>query len=367
VSSLTWWVSLSAAFLLFLPGVAQAQANSGGSSLESASDAPRAPPEAVPLRLEPQAPLVQEDPEAAEDPGAAEEPEALPPEAAPAATASAEQGGVLVEGKVRQGAFLSGPGSLTFILHHSVMGGLGGFATQAIPRRFEFDKGDREAMLAGTLIGAGLGFASAAWWQFNHWVDRPVGYFGIANSVIGGMALGGFADLLTRDASTLTWASFIGAELGAWLTASIGGGQMPLEDGLLVASGGAWGAIYSALLLAIVHFSGTKITGKTFTDVLLLAPGLGATALAMATTKYSPTASQILRADVFGAGVGAVVLVVSALVLGGFNEPTPYVLAFLGSAGAITTVSMLWEEAAERPKASLGSGSSKRKAYRGLW
>ena len=54
-------------------------------------------------------------------------------------------------------------------------------------------------MLAGTLIGAGLGFGASAWWQFNNWVDRPLAYFGIANSVIGGMFMGGFMDLLADD------------------------------------------------------------------------------------------------------------------------------------------------------------------------
>jgi hypothetical protein len=221
-------------------------------------------------------------------------------------------------------------------------------------------------MLAGTLIGAGLGFGTSAWWQFNNWVDTPLGSFGIGNALIGGMFLGGFMDMLTRDPSILTWSTFIGAELGAWLTAALGGGQMPLNHGLLVASGGGWGMAYAALLMAIVHFSGTKITGKTWVDTLLIAPGLGATALALATLKYNPTSSQILRADIFGAGVGAVVLALSALVLGGFDQPTPYVLAFLGSAGAITTVSLLWEEAAERPSPA-ANRSVRSKAYRNDW
>jgi hypothetical protein len=180
------------------------------------------------------------------------------------------------------------------------------------------------------------------------------------------MFLGGFMDLLSRDTSLLTWSAFIGAELGAWLTATIGGGQLPFDDGLLVASGSGWGLAYGALLLAIIHFSGTKIDGKTWTDALLMAPGIGATALALATMKYNPTSSQILRADAFGAGVGAVVLMISALVLGGFDQPTPYVLSFLGSAGAITTVSLLWEEAAERP-GPLVLGSSRSKPYRCVW
>ncbi len=330
MSSLTRWLSLSVVLLLATPGVVRAQ-------VSDAADAPTQPPAPVSLRTEPQAPLT-------------------PPQA----------NGALLDGQVRHGAFLSGPGSLGFILHHSVMGAMGGFFTQGFANGFSFERSSREAMLAGTLIGAGLGFGTSAWWQFNNWVDKPLGSFGIGNAVIGGMFLGGFMDMLTRDPSILTWSTFIGAELGAWLTAALAGGQMPLNHGLMVASGGGWGMAYAALLMAMVHFSGTTISGKTWVDTLLIAPGIGATALALATLKYNPTSSQILRADLFGAGVGAVVLALSALVLGGFDQPTPYVLAFLGSAGAITTVSLLWEEAAERPMPAT-SGMVRSKAYRNDW
>jgi hypothetical protein len=343
VSSLTRWLSLSVLLLLAAPGVARARTY-------GASDAPTQSPEPVSLRTEPQAPLMQE--------GQQPPPAAMPE--APRAN------GAILDGQVRHGAFLSGPGSLTFILHHTVMGAMGGFFTQGFANGFSFERSSREAMLAGTLIGAGLGFGTSAWWQFNNWVDKPLGYFGIGNAVIGAMFLGGFMDMLTNDPSLLTWSSFIGAELGAWLTAAIAGGQMPLNHGLLVASGGGWGLAYTALLMAMVHFSGTRISGKTWVDTLLIAPGIGATALALATLKYNPTSAQILRADIFGAGVGAVVLVLSALVLGGFDQPTPYVLAFLGSAGAITTVSLLWEEAAERPS-STSSRTVPSKAYRNDW
>ena len=75
-------------------------------------------------------------------------------------------------------------------------------------------------MLAGTFIGAGLGFGLSSWWQFNHYVDTPMAHYGIVNSVIGGMFLAGFMDLLTHDKSMITWSAFIGTELGAWLTAT---------------------------------------------------------------------------------------------------------------------------------------------------
>jgi hypothetical protein len=342
VSPLIRWLSLAAVLLLAVPGAARAQ---------YASDAPVQPPDPASLRTEPQAPLTQEG--------------QLPPAATRAAD-EPEATGAILDGHLRYGAFLSGPGSLSFILHHSVMGALGGFFTQGIANGFSFERSSREAMLAGTLLGAGLGFGSSAWWQFYNWVGKPMGYFGIGNSIIGGMFAAGFVDMLTRDASALAWASFLGAELGAWLTATIAGGQLPLDDGMLVASGGGWGLIYGALLLAVVHFSGSKISGKTWTDSLLIAPGIGATALALAAMKYNPSPAQILRADIVGVGVGAVVLLLSGLVLGGFDQPTPYVLSFLGSAGAIATVSLLWEEAAERPGlARLGPGRSK--PYRCVW
>lgn len=331
VSSQIRWPCLAVVLLLALPGAVQARS--------FAADAP--------LRAGLEAPLLQEGP--------------YPPE-----SMSPPSDGVMLDGRVRYGAFLSGPGSLGFILHHSIMGALGGFFTQGFSNGFSFSRTSREAMLAGTLLGAGLGFGSSAWWQFKNWVDTPMTYFGIGNSIIGGMFLGGFMDTLSRDPTLLSWSAFAGAELGAWLTATVGGGQMPLDEGLLVASGGGWGLAYGALLLAIIHFSGTKISGHTWTDALLMSPGIGATALALASMKYHPTSAQLLRADIFGSGVGAVVLLISALVLGGFDQPTPYVLSFLGSAAAITTVSLLWEEAAERPGPGL-SASSRSKPYRCVW
>lgn len=326
----------------------------------TATDAPRVPPESGSLVTQPQAPLTPD--------GRAE------PSKSSTATASTtppppEDTGVMLDGRPRQGPFLSGPGSLTFMLHHTTLGALGGFFTQAFANDFSFNKSSREAMLAGTLIGAGLGFGASAWWQFNNWVDKPMANFGIGNSVVGGMFMAGFMDLFTQDPGVLTWSAFLGAELGAWLTAGLGGGQLPLADGLLVASGAGWGLAYAALLLAVIHFSGTDVSGKTWRDTLLLAPGIGAGALALATMRYNPTPTQILRADIFGAGVGAAVLLISGLVLGGFDQSTPYVLSFLGSAGAITTVSLLWEESVDRSAVRMVGGPSLKKArpYKNVW
>ncbi|HEX8701239.1 MAG TPA: hypothetical protein VF815_20610, partial [Myxococcaceae bacterium] len=133
-------------------------------------------------------------------------------------------------------------------------------------------------------------------------------------------------------------------------------------------SGAAWGGAATALLLAIIHFSGGKgLAGKTWADTLLIAPGIGATALAISTMRYNPTSGQILRANIFGSGVGVAVLLLSGLVLGGFDQPTPYVLSFLGSAGAITTVSLLWEESVDRTAVPATSSNSKGKPYRNVW
>ncbi|MFL5345459.1 MAG: hypothetical protein ACJ8AT_11725 [Hyalangium sp.] len=318
------------------------------------NDAPVVPPNPDSLRTREQPPLTEN---------------GVQPQYAPTPPPPPEESGAMLDGRPRQGPFLSGPGSLTFVLHHTILGAMGGLFTQGFARDFNIDKDSREAMLAGTFIGAGLGFGASAWWQFNNWVDRPMAYFGIANSVVGGMFLGGFMDLLADDRDVLAWSSFAGAELGAWLTAVVGGGQLPVNHGLLISSGAVWGLASTALLLAMIEFSGTDIPGKTWADALLMAPGIGAGAMAIATMRYNPTSGQILRADMFGAGVGAAVLLLSGLVLGGFDQPTPYVLSFLGAAGAITTVSLLWEESVDRTAVPSGSGYryQSKKAYKGYW
>lgn len=290
-----------------------------------------------------------------------------PPTLEPAPEEPPKTGGAYLDGHRREGAFLSGPGSLTFVLHHTFMLAAGGLATQIASHKFDFGTSSREAMLAGTLIGAGVGFGVSAWWQFNHWVDTPAANFGVINSLITGMALTGLVDLLSNDPTMLTWTALIGAEVGAWLTATLGGGEMPLSKGLFIASGGAWAVVYCALLLGILGASGTSSRAETAVDALLIAPGVGAGILSIAGLRYSPTSAQILRADLFGAGVGGVVLLLSALVLGRFDIATPYVLAMLSSAGAIAAVSIFWEEAAERPDVALTRDPAKDRPYSTVW
>jgi hypothetical protein len=274
----------------------------------------------------------------------------------------------MIDGHVREGAFLSGPGSLTFVLHHTLLTGLGGLAIAMAAHNFRFDLSPREAMLAGGLLGAGAGFGLSAWWQFNHWIGLPMANFGIANSVMGGMLFAGIGHALTRDATTLAVLSLLGGQTGAWLTTTLGGGEMSMSDGLFIASGGAWAMVYSALLLAIISTSNSaSIAPGGWLDTLLIAPGAGAGLMALAGLKFDPTSSQILRADIFGAGVGGAVLMLSALVLGRFDIPTPYVLALLSSAGAIATVSLLWEEAADRPETALYRDPEKDRPYRNVW
>jgi hypothetical protein len=286
---------------------------------------------------------------------------------APKSAVQEDSRGPILDGRPRQGAFLAGPGSLAFILHHTIMGAAGGLATQGISTRFDFGLGSREVMLAGTLIGAGLGFASSAWWQFNHWVDHPMAHFGIVSSVVTGMFFTGLVDITTNDPLALAWTAFVGAEIGAWATAIIGGGQMPLNHALFLASGAGWGLAYGALFMAILGTSGTSISTSTIIDSVLIAPGIGAGLTALATLRYSPTAAQVLRADLFGAGVGGAVLALSALVLGSFSIATPYVLAFVSSVGAITAVTLLWEESAERPIARSVTPLPPKRPYRNVW
>jgi hypothetical protein len=253
----------------------------------------------------------------------------------------------LLDGHVRSGPFLAGPGSFSFILQHSLLGAMGGFGTQLISARYDFARG-KEGILIGTLLGAGIGFGISTWWQFTHWMDAPVGIFSIANAVYAGMLAAGMVDVFSTDSTALAWASFVGAELGSWLTAIIGGGELRLADGLAMVSAGGWTASLGALIMATLATSGgTPPTSKSVVDMLLVTPGLGAAAMAVALTQIRPSAAQVLRADVSGASLGAIVLLVSGLILG-FDTPTPYVLTMLSAAGAITAISLFWVEAAEK-------------------
>ncbi len=291
----------------------------------------------------------------------------LRPEDAPPPVEPAKPSGAALDGHLREGAFLSSPGSLTFILHHTLLLGVGGMMTQMVARGFNFDDGGaRQAMLAGLLIGAGLGFGGSAWWQFNHWLDWPVTTFSMVNSVLGGMFWAGVMDLISSDKTLLTWGTVLGAELAAWLTTVIGGGEMSVSSGLLMSSGAGWFGIYTALMTAIIHFTGNGSNLKAGVDALLITPGIGAVVMALASLKFHPTTTQILRADAFGLGAGVAAMLISVLFLGTFEVATPYIMAMVGSAGAIATVSLLWEEAAERPT-SLYRDPEKDRPYRNVW
>jgi hypothetical protein len=290
-----------------------------------------------------------------------------PEEAAPPLDPHANDPAYL-DGMPRKGAFLAGPGSLTFVMHHTLMGAAGGLATQGVTSNFRFQSA-REAMLIGTLIGAGMGFASSAWWQANHWIDTPMANFGVVASLVSGMFFAGMMDLMSDDPLALAWSAFVGAEVGGWLTAAVAGGKMPVNHALFVSSGAAWGLAYGALLMAIIGTSGTTLSSQGVADALLVAPGIGAGLMALTTLTYTPTSAQVLRGDLFGAGVGGAVLVLSALVIGGgpsgFSSPTPYVLSMLSSIGAIAAVTLLWEESAEAPR-TLAPRASKQ-PYKNIW
>jgi hypothetical protein len=308
--------------------------------------------------------------------------------------------GAMIDGHPREGAFLSGPGSFTFLMHHTLMTGLGVLATQLIPRAIdaaphfepqndvpgggcppitgkyatcsEIVTGDaaRLAYLTGTLLGAGIGFTGAAFWQFNHWVSERSANFGIISSLIGGMVLGGFTDLVTKhgDASAITWLTLLGSSAGGWLAAIVGGGDIALNKATLIVSGAGWAMIYTALIVAIVATTGGGITPRGGMDAIMLTPAFGAGLLALATLKFNPSTAQILRANLFGVAVGGAVLLLSGLLLGpatGFTKsPVPYILAGVGAIGAKTVVSLLWADAAD--SSGVGSTSSDGK-YRNVW
>jgi hypothetical protein len=103
---------------------------------------------------------------------------------------------------------------------------------------------------------------------------------------------------------------------------------------------------------------------------MLIVPAIGAAAMWAALLKFNPSTMQIMRANIFGVGVGGAVLVLSALALGfNFLSPVPYLLGGLGAIGAKTIVSLLWAEAAEPGRvASLSlDGYDERGRYRRVW
>lgn len=350
---------------------------------------PPAPPPDAPVEPPPPAPPPERTLEALPPPPPLPEqldqnPAALPPSGP----------GAMIDGHPREGAFLSGPGSLAFLMHHTLLGGLGVLGTQMIPRAIDAAPGNcppiaaryegvmtcpdvvggegaRIAYLAGTLLGAGVGFTSAAIWQFNNWISPTSATFGMIASLYGGMFMGGLVNAMTTDAYAVSWSALIGSLGGAWLAAVVGGGDLALNKATLIVSGGAWAAIYTGLILAIVASTGTGLTLRGALDAVLITPAIGAGAMALATLKFNPSFGQIMRANLFGAAVGGAVLLLSALLLGpttGFTHPVPYILAGVGAIGAKTIVSLLWADAAENPppQQALGPGQRSRK-YDSLW
>jgi hypothetical protein len=192
--------------------------------------------------------------------------------------------------------------------------------------------------------------------------------FGIINSFFGGMFLGGFTDLFTKDAYAIAWLTVIGNSAGAWLTAIVGGGDLPLNKGVLITSGGVWAGIYTALILGIISSIGGASSLRSGMDALMITPAIGAVAMALATLKFNPSTTQIMRANIFGVGVGGAVLLLSALILGAhFASPVPYILAGVGAIGAKTLVSLLWAEAAEPPSTTPISNQPIQQRISVLW
>lgn len=311
-------------------------------------------PPAQPLGTPQAQPVQSRELSAMPDPNVTPVPGQVPPDAL------GQPVGAMIDGHPREGPFLSGPGSMAFIVHHTLLGGLGVLATQMVPRfmkpgafdsgspDYAFNQNARIAYLTGSLVGAALGFGSAAWWQFYNWIGTEAAAFGIVNSAVGAMFMTGFTHLFTLDPNPIAWMGLLGGLGGAWLTAVIGGGEIPLNKGLLITSGAGWAAIYTALILGIVATTGGGANLKGGIDALLLTPAIGAGAMALATLKFNPSVGQIARADLFGAGIGGGVLLLSAIILGvRFDLPTPYILGGIASAGAITVVSLLYAEAAE--------------------
>lgn len=312
-------------------------------------------PPAQPLGTPQAQPVQSRELSAMPDPNVTPVPGQVPPDAL------GQPVGAMVDGHPREGSFLSGPGSAIFILHHTLLGTLGFLSTQMIPRfvapgafdegpngRPALDQSARVAYLTAGLVGAALGFGSAAWWQFYNWIGVESAVFGIVNSIVGAAFMTGFTNLFTDAATPIAWMGVLGGLGGAWLTATLGGGEIPMNKMLLMTSGAGWAGIYTALILAIVVTSGGAMSFKAGADALLIAPAIGAGAMGLAALKFNPSIGQVVRADLFGLGIGAGVLLLSGIVVGArFDMPHPYILGGIASAAAITLVSLLYAEAAE--------------------
>ncbi len=94
-------------------------------------------------------------------------------------------------------------------------------------------------------------------------------------------------------------------------------------------SGAAWAMIYTALIVAIVATTGGGIRTRGL-DALMIRLAVGAGAMALATLKFNPSTAQIIRANIFGVGVGGAVLLLSGWCSGVHwlhQSPVPYVSA----------------------------------------
>ena len=154
---------------------------------------------------------------------------------------------------------------------------------------------------------------------------------------------------------------------------------MTTSKGLLITSGAAWAAIYTALILGIVASTGGNINLQGGFDAIMIMPAVGAVALAIAGLKFNPSSEQILRADLFGGAVGLVVWIISELLvpggffasqgIGSFKSAVPYVLSGLTAAGAKIIVSLLWADTvvAPAPASSIYRNPELDRPYSRVW
>lgn len=346
---------------------------------------PAAPEPAPQPAPEPQLqPVPEPQPAPVEPPPAQPVPDALVPESPPP---EPQPAGAMLDGHPREGAFLAGPGSGGFIAHHTLLGFFGGLSTQMVPRigdiyfggdPYPFDEGDRIAYLTSGLLGAGVGFGASAIYQFFRWIDGPAAGFGALHSLYGAMFFSGFTHLVTGGVpqgapdqfarvSAITWLGFLGAEAAAWTSILLGGGELPVNKGVLASTGAYWAAVFTGLILGIVASSGGGTDVGSGIDAILLAPGLGAVALGLFGLKYNPSTARIMRANLMGTLVGAAVYVVSALVMGlKFANPVPFALGAVGAAGALGLTAWLWVDAADPSSVAPADGKA-RALYGDLW
>ena len=170
--------------------------------------------------------------------------------------------GAMIDGHPREGAFLSGPGSLTFLIHHTLMTGFGVLGTQLIPRAIDASPA-HAAVMAGPID--------------HQFVDIPAGGCDPANldaSIARNAAYKGViscSDIVTGEGARLAYltGTLIGAGIMALATLKFN----PSTAQIIRAN--IFGAIVGGAVLVLSGLLLGPATGFTRSPVPYILAGVG--------------------------------------------------------------------------------------------